>query len=153
VNLSEPILSRFDILCVVRDTPDPIADEKLAQFVVNSHVRHHPYHKPTEQEMANQEEDPHRRIRFGDVIEHDTSDEEEGLQEGEEVEIDPRANSDEVRKISQELLRKYVIYAREKCHPVLDRRVDEDRIAHMYTELRRESMVYVFFITYCWGQM
>ncbi|KAK7081231.1 MCM DNA helicase complex subunit, partial [Halocaridina rubra] len=42
VDLSEPILSRFDILCVVRDTVDPIQDEHLARFVVGSHIRHHP---------------------------------------------------------------------------------------------------------------
>lgn len=31
VNLSDPILSRFDILCVVRDEVDPIQDEHLAR--------------------------------------------------------------------------------------------------------------------------
>ncbi|KAH8914293.1 MCM-domain-containing protein, partial [Atractiella rhizophila] len=42
VELTEPILSRFDVLCVVRDTVDPAADERLAQFVVGSHTRSHP---------------------------------------------------------------------------------------------------------------
>lgn len=42
VDLTEPILSRFDILCVVRDTVDPVQDELLARFVVSSHMRHHP---------------------------------------------------------------------------------------------------------------
>ncbi|VDP31660.1 unnamed protein product [Echinostoma caproni] len=42
VDLSEPILSRFDVLCVVRDTVDSIQDEMLARFVVGSHMRHHP---------------------------------------------------------------------------------------------------------------
>lgn len=42
VDLSEPILSRFDVLCVVRDTVDPVQDEMLARFVVGSHMRHHP---------------------------------------------------------------------------------------------------------------
>lgn len=42
VNLSEPILSRFDILCVVKDEFDPMQDQLLAQFVVKSHQRHHP---------------------------------------------------------------------------------------------------------------
>lgn len=40
--MTEPILSRFDILCVVRDVVDPVQDEMLARFVVNSHVKHHP---------------------------------------------------------------------------------------------------------------
>ena len=42
VDLSEPILSRFDVLCVVRDTVDSMQDEMLAKFVVGSHMRHHP---------------------------------------------------------------------------------------------------------------
>lgn len=42
VDLTEPILSRFDVLCVVRDTVDAVQDEYLARFVVNSHIRHHP---------------------------------------------------------------------------------------------------------------
>ena len=42
VELTEPILSRFDVLCVVKDTVDPIKDEMLARFVVGSHLRSHP---------------------------------------------------------------------------------------------------------------
>lgn len=42
VNLSEPILSRFDVLCVVKDEFDPMQDQHLAQFVVESHIKHHP---------------------------------------------------------------------------------------------------------------
>lgn len=42
MDLSEPILSRFDILCVVRDTVDAADDERLAKFVVGSHVTNHP---------------------------------------------------------------------------------------------------------------
>eukprot|EP00887_Chlorella_sp_A99_P006785 scaffold2.g6785.t1 len=42
VELTDPILSRFDILCVIRDTVDPVADEKLASFVVASHAGSHP---------------------------------------------------------------------------------------------------------------
>ena len=42
VDLTEPILSRFDILCTVRDIVDPVQDEQLALFVVDSHIRSHP---------------------------------------------------------------------------------------------------------------
>lgn len=42
VNLSEPILSRFDILCVLRDEVDTTKDSDLASFIINSHIRHHP---------------------------------------------------------------------------------------------------------------
>ncbi|CAG2178089.1 unnamed protein product, partial [Oppiella nova] len=42
VDLTEPIISRFDVICVVRDQVDPYADEQLAKFVVRSHIKHHP---------------------------------------------------------------------------------------------------------------
>ncbi|VDM38456.1 unnamed protein product [Toxocara canis] len=48
VDLTEPILSRFDILCVVRDTVDPVEDERLAMFVVDSHRKHHPEAEQTQ---------------------------------------------------------------------------------------------------------
>ncbi|RWS29807.1 DNA replication licensing factor mcm2-like isoform X1 [Leptotrombidium deliense] len=54
VDLTEPIISRFDILCIVKDTVDPVADELLAKFVVRSHAKHHPH--ITNEEME----------RFGD---------------------------------------------------------------------------------------
>jgi hypothetical protein len=43
----------FDILCVVRDTVDPVADQKLAEFVVASHRRNHPNRQ--EEEAAQEE--------------------------------------------------------------------------------------------------
>ena len=42
VELTDPILSRFDILLVVKDTVDPVLDERLANFVVGSHIKSHP---------------------------------------------------------------------------------------------------------------
>ncbi|EIE26454.1 MCM-domain-containing protein, partial [Coccomyxa subellipsoidea C-169] len=42
VALPDPILSRFDILCVVKDVVDPVSDGRLADFVVSSHSRSHP---------------------------------------------------------------------------------------------------------------
>ncbi|EFX76824.1 putative MCM2, Minichromosome maintenance complex component 2 [Daphnia pulex] len=104
VDLTEPILSRFDILCVVRDTVDAVQDEYLARFVVNSHIRHHP--------NENEESAP--------VDINDT-------------------NLAGVDKIPQDLLRKYITYAREKIHPKLHQ-IDQDKIARMYSDLRRESM-------------
>jgi len=42
--------------------------------------------------------------------------------------------------VEQELLKKYMIYAREKTHPKLNN-MDQDKVAKMYSDLRRESMV------------
>lgn len=51
VELTEPILSRFDVLCVVKDAVDPVQDELLARFVVGSHLRSHPKFDPETDEM------------------------------------------------------------------------------------------------------
>ena len=43
VLLTAPLLARrFDVLCVVKDVVDPVADARLAEFVVSSHMRAHP---------------------------------------------------------------------------------------------------------------
>lgn len=100
VELTEPILSRFDILCVVKDTPDPLVDENLARFVVNSHIRSHPSYV-----SENQVAPP----------------------------IDPDV-------IPQDLLKKYIMYARDKVRPRIAE-IDQDKIARLYAELRQQSMI------------
>jgi len=111
VDLTEPILSRFDILCVVRDTVDPVADEHLARFVVASHMTSHP------------------RADQSDF---------DNMKKTEET-LSATSNLAGVEKIPQELLRKYILYAREKIHPKLHQ-MDQEKVAKMYSELRRESM-------------
>lgn len=42
VDLTDPILSRFDLLSVIRDDHDETLDDALATFVLNSHMKSHP---------------------------------------------------------------------------------------------------------------
>ena len=99
VELTEPILSRFDVLCVVRDTVDPAIDELLAKFVVESHGRSHP-------SVGGANVTPTQKT---------------------------------VSPIPQDLLRKYILYAREKVSPKLHQ-MDQDKISRLYADLRRESL-------------
>ncbi|KAG7098680.1 MCM DNA helicase complex subunit [Marasmius oreades] len=102
VELTEPILSRFDVLCVVKDTVDPVMDELLARFVVGSHLRSHPdFQKETEE------------MNVGTSLDADI--------------------------IPQDVLRKYIMYAREKVKPKLYE-VDQDKLSRLFADLRRESM-------------
>ncbi|KAL8769658.1 MAG: hypothetical protein Q9209_004455 [Squamulea sp. 1 TL-2023] len=114
VELTEPILSRFDILCVVRDTVDPEEDERLANFVVGSHSRAHPSRLATD---TNQDQ-------------METDQETNSINNGER-----RQDSE----IPQELLRKYIMYAREKCRPKLYQ-IDQDKVARLFADMRRESL-------------
>jgi DNA replication licensing factor MCM2 len=119
VDLSEPILSRFDILCVVRDVVDSVQDEQLARFVTESHIRNHPSNKPDEMFNGTQQ----------------------SQQQQYQLELEKSiANTFGVDIIPQDLLRKYIVYSKEKVHPRLNH-MDQDKIARMYADLRRESMM------------
>lgn len=118
VELTEPILSRFDILCVIRDTVDPSEDERLAKFVVNSHGRAHPSANSTDANQSTMEVEHNEEIRDQQINGG------EPKQEGE---------------IPQELLRKYILYAREKCAPKLYQ-IDQDKVARLFADMRRESL-------------
>ena len=50
--------------------------------------------------------------------------------------------------IPQEMLKKYIIYSREKIHPKLHN-MDQDKVAKMFAELRKESMVNRFSYLIC----
>ena len=120
VELTEPILSRFDILCVVRDTVDPAEDERLAKFVVNSHGRAHPVMSSS---LGSQSQA--------------TAANEDGMN------VDQPSNQTEgvipTTEIPQELLRKYILYSRERCRPKLYQ-IDQDKIARLFADMRRESL-------------
>jgi DNA replication licensing factor MCM2 len=94
------------MLCVVRDIVDPVKDEMLARFVVNSHVKHHPNMEPGENE--------------------------------EDLLAAPEQPKFEA--IPQEMVKKYIIYAKDKVRPNLQN-MDQDKVSKMFASLRRESMI------------
>lgn len=113
VDLTEPILLRFDIMCVVRDTVDPASDERLALFVVDSHMRLHP-----------------------------TDEDEEGLERdrAKAHARSARAKETEILPLPQDVLVKYIQYARTKVRPKLHQ-MDMDKVAQVYADLRRELLL------------
>ncbi|KAK6238961.1 hypothetical protein QUC31_004430 [Theobroma cacao] len=87
VELTDPIISRFDILCVVKDVVDPVIDEMLAKFVVDSHFRSQPKGANIDDKAFSESQ--------------------------EETEVSARP--DEI--LPQELLRKYLTYAKLNVFP------------------------------------
>lgn len=106
VELTEPIISRFDIICVVKDEVDPIADAALSSFVVRSHIRSH----------------------------HEIGDSVIALLN----EKNERDKPEQLELIDQDLLKRYIVYARDRFKPKLSIH-QEDYIAKVYGDLRRES--------------
>ncbi|KAI5679470.1 hypothetical protein M9H77_10420 [Catharanthus roseus] len=110
VELTDPIISRFDILCVVKDVVDPVTDEMLAKFVVDSHFKSQPKGANLDdRSMINSQDD-------GQVT----------------------AVPADAEIISQELLKKYITYAKLNVFPRLHD-ADLDKLTQVYAELRRES--------------
>jgi len=113
VDLTDPILSRFDILCVVRDTCDPAKDESVARWVCQNHIRSHP-----------------------DKDEDKEEDEEDKMEEDKQKEEE---EDDRPEHLSTEDLRKYIAYAKSKCTPKLHN-IDRRKISSFYADLRQKSM-------------
>jgi DNA replication licensing factor MCM2 len=140
VELTDPILSRFDILCVVRDLVEPSEDERLANFVIESHHRANPA-KPLRNDQGDLVD------TNGDLIDIDgyridgegrrlpPSQEELARRAAEQK----RADEEKEGEIPQALLRKYILYARERCHPKLYQ-IDQDKVARLFADMRRESL-------------
>ena len=111
VELTDPILQRFDILCVLQDTVDPVSDERMAKFITGSHMRSTPTSE-LRRDMA----------RHGGRSSISTF-------------VDPNPNV-----LPQDLLRKYIRYARTHVRPVLRANaLDQEKIASLYVALRKES--------------
>lgn len=104
VNLTDPILSRFDILCVIRDESDPLQDERLADHVVCSHIRAHP--AATARDKA--------------------------------VKPEIQQKKSHIELIDQDLLQKYIIYARQRVKPQVSD-MDKDKLANFYKDIRAEA--------------
>jgi len=85
---------------VVRDVVDPITDERLASFVVGSHIKNHPTNTTRDQDEA--------------------------------------GAAAQAGALPQDLLRKYILYAKKTVSPKLQQ-MDQEKIAKLYGELRRES--------------
>ena len=85
----------------------------MAKFVVGSHIRHHPSYTPTDEQDNGQ----------NGVTDHI-----------------PSWGTGDVEPISQDLLKKYIVYSKEKIHPKLHQ-MDQDKVAKLYADLRKESMV------------
>ena len=111
VDLTAPILSRFDLLAVVKDEVNEDYDDALATFVINSHMKNH----PTQMSQI-------RSIENNDGL--DETEMKEGF-EGLQAKLDTmmlpnnRMNQEHLDIIEQPLLKKYLIYAKRFIKPKL----------------------------------
>lgn len=129
VDLTAPILSRFDLLAVVKDEVDEDYDDALATFVINSHMKNHPQIRKIEDNQENEQ-----------ISEEQRAKELETRQAYLDQNMLPnnRMNQQNPDIIPQQMLKKYLIYAKRYMKPKLSE-VDQNKITQFYADIRRES--------------
>lgn len=132
VQLTDPILQRFDILCVLQDVVDPVADERLAKFVVESHIRSHPAAAAAAGAAFSQSQTP---SQGGGAA----SQSGRAAGAGSAPLLAPVDGDSDIAPIPQSLLKKYILHAKT-IKPQLTG-VDMDKISELYAALRKESEV------------
>jgi DNA replication licensing factor MCM2 len=92
----------------------------LARFVIGSHLRSHPKFEGEEEEMT-----------IGDSLDQDVS---LFL-----LQLSATSTKPINQLIPQDMLRKYLMYARERVQPKLHD-LDREKLARLFADLRRESL-------------
>lgn len=119
VALTTPILSRFDVVCVVRDLVNPANDERLAKFVLSSHLN----------SLDSKEADEEMREKGMDIDEDETA-------TGDTLGDDSYYSK--FGTVDQDLLVKYIHFSKN-IKPKLNQ-MDNDKVTRLYADLRRESL-------------
>ncbi len=119
VELTDPILQRFDVLCVLQDVVDESRDRKLSSFVLNSHIRDHPHVDEDTRQYVNNENDSN----IGRINSNSNT--------------NGGDDDDDIEPLSQEMLRKYISYSRLNVKPILHN-VDSAKIQSLYADMRQQ---------------
>ena len=129
VDLTDPILSRFDLLAVVRDEVDEEYDDALATFVINSHIKNHPQILKNLNSKDNEQlDDIQKEERMGEAKDYLNKN------------LLPNTRMTQVSNdfIPQDLLKKYIVHAKRFTKPKLSQ-IDQDKVTQFYADIRRES--------------
>jgi DNA replication licensing factor MCM2 len=126
VELTDPILQRFDVLCVLQDIVDPVIDEQLATFVVSSHIRSHPDHNHQfDDTQKDNEDEDEADISYN--TEDGTSSHLSSMYVGVPKKSQYSHEDSLPPPIDQILLKKYIKYSKTYIKPVL-REVDSEKV-------------------------
>jgi len=141
VALPDSLLSRFDLLYIMLDKMDPTIDRTLADHVLRSH---------TFRQAGEADGEPMHVEKSTDTVitedpDADAGEEKEtgvwatgSIYSGSTGGGRRRETRGQQKTLSVEFARKYILYAKAKCHPVLTSEAAE-YIADRYTQLRLDT--------------
>jgi len=135
IGLPDSLLSRFDLLFIMLDEMRPERDRMLASHVLRSHT----FRKTGETDGA-----PLQIDESADVIiaeERDDGGRETPMYATHDVALLGRRRKNAPKLLDVEFVRKYIMYAKAKCHPSLEMEAAE-LIAERYAQLRSKETEY-----------
>ena len=112
------------MLTVIRDDATEEVDERLATFVLNSHMKAHPKIRQLDKECSPYSDEEKAQI----------------AQTMQDNLLPEPARQMTQPAIPQDLLKKYIMYAKRIVHPKLSE-IDREKVTQFYADIRRESNV------------
>lgn len=153
VNLSDPIISRFDVICVLHETVDRALDRRMGRFILGNHIR-----ALTRKQLDIKEKEERLKTEAGngqaeeqdkENILDELDDQSGKIKEEKTQKSNPNKSKknphDKYKitggKISPEFLKLYIAYAKRFHQPRISQKYSK-RIENFYLELRRKSRQY-----------
>jgi len=134
VALPDSLLSRFDLLYIMLDKMDPTLDRTLADHVLRSHR----YRNAGEADGEVLHMEKSTDVVINENPDDVSEEKETSMYSQSKVYGGGRRTRGQQRLLSVEFARKYILYAKAKCHPVLTPAAAE-YIADRYTKLRLDT--------------
>lgn len=144
VNLSDPIISRFDVICVLHETVDRALDRRMGNFILQNHIK-----ALTKKEIDDKEKKERLKEEGGDYEIKEESNKILQEMDGNQIKEEESEKIKKARakytiqqgKISPEFLKLYIAYAKRFHQPKISQKYSK-RIENFYLELRRKSRQY-----------
>ena len=136
VNLSDPIISRFDIVCVLKDDRSKILDREMGRFILGNHMRALNTKEKAQKEKEDKIKEEMEMEEPQKILEEDKENQENIKQEDTRKRISKFEIVD--GKISPDFLKIYIAYARRFINPRITER-HRKKLQNFYGDLRSKS--------------
>lgn len=149
IDLEPPLVSRFDLIFIFRDTPDTDEDSKIASHILDTNQSGEQNANDTVRQTTNTEKTDAqlRNNDTTDVTETQDSSSEDTVEEFLDIDLEsttqqePQPNSSETRNeehIDSTFFRKYIAYARQNVQPIMTEEAKQE-IQEFYVTIREDG--------------
>ena len=140
VDLSDPIISRFDVICILKDESNRMLDRAMGKFILDNHMKALSKNEVDKKEKAEKLEDEGLKNEI-----KEEGDNKENIKVEDKLKFDNQKPSNyenkfliKDKKISPEFLKLYIAYAKKFYKPNITK-ASQKKIEAFYLDLRNHS--------------